>query len=92
MSDYIANIFVLPCKDLGLWQQERNLIEKELQERAFLLQQERELEQEKSEWESRFEVPSPPRDYNSKLRLVKKMEKRAEQIIGNSQVLLIERF
>ena len=78
MSDYIANIFVLPCKNLGLWQEERSVIEQELNERAFLLQQER----EKSEWESRFEGPVP-RDYNKKQRRVKNMEKLAEQIIGN---------
>ena len=85
MSDYISKIFVLPCKDLGLWQEERNLIEQELNERAFFLQQER----EKSERESCSEGPiAVPRDYNNMRRLAKKMEKRAEQIIGKSQVLL----
>ncbi|XP_066923179.1 uncharacterized protein [Clytia hemisphaerica] len=69
-------VFVLPCEDLGLWQEERNVIGQEIQERSFLLNQER----EEIDRENRFNAPVW-RDYSEKQRRVKEMQKRVEQII-----------
>eukprot|EP00111_Clytia_hemisphaerica_P013943 TCONS_00041044-protein len=69
-------VFVLPCQDLGLWQEERDVVEQVIQERSFLLNQ----KQEKGEWESCFNAPEK-QHYAKKQSRVKEMEKRVEQIM-----------